>query len=215
MQKNNNKQTVSVEAYRRKVVVFFLSIWRKQIHTSYHWNWPLPPALNVTIHAAALGALPVLTWVITCAVFMQKCICCPFFSMLLDHFLRNGALRRNELPIVGNGSRSRPSAPSSGLDGGNFWWRRWGFILGWCGWLSETGRRDQRGATGCWRGVFCLEKNFFHLLIRRYLRSKGKSSKLHGDGHIDKLNDLQCTEHNACREGHLLLRNRAVWYCES
>lgn len=164
-----------VRAYRRKAVVLFLSIRREQIPNSYHWDWPVPQALKVSIHVTALRALSTRTHVITTAVFMQWCICYPFLCTQLSSFLRNGVLPGKELPIVRDGPRPRAPAPSSGLDGGFLCGRCGGCICGWCGWLREACGRDRRGAAGYWRDVFCLEKCLLALLVWCHLRKKFKT----------------------------------------
>lgn len=146
-------------------MVLLLRIRGKQIHASYHWNGPLPPVLNVAIHAADLGALFISIYITISAVFMQKCIFCSVLCMQFCHFLRNGVLPGNELPIVRDGPRSRAPSPSSGLDRGCFCGSQ-SCVCGWCGWLREACWGDRRCAVaGCWRQFLCRKKCFSHLLF--------------------------------------------------
>lgn len=165
--------SVTVEAYRRKAVILLLRFIGKQIH-AYHWNRSLHPALEVAIHVVGLGAHFIPICVSITALFMQHCIFCPLLCMQFCRFLGNRVLPGNELPIVGDRSRSWASTPSSGLDRAGFR-GSWSCISGWCRWLWEAWWGDGWcAAAGCWRHVPFLEKCFSHLLFWCHLGFKIK-----------------------------------------
>lgn len=110
---------VTIKAYRRERLIFILSIGGVPIHSSDHRQRSMPPLLDVRLDAAAVGLLLILTEA-TSAVFLQKGISCPVFSMLLCCFLRNGMAPGNKLSVVRNGPRSLASAPLPGLDQNRF-----------------------------------------------------------------------------------------------
>lgn len=165
-----------VKAYRGKVVFLQLSIRREQIHWSYHRDGPLPPGLNVPIHAAAFRVLSVHVCIITSAVFTLQWICTPFLRKKLANFLGDGMFPGKQLSIVRNGPWSRAPPFLSGLDRGCFR-GRCGFICGRCGgygWLGGGWWRDRRCAAG-WRGeLLRLKKSFSSLVVWRHLRDQSK-----------------------------------------
>lgn len=110
---------MTIKAYRRKMLIFILSVGAVYIHSSYHRQRSMPPVLSIPVDAAAVGVLVILTEA-TGAVFLQKCISCPVFSVLFCCFLRNGMGPGNELSIIRNGPRSLAPAPLPGLDQNRF-----------------------------------------------------------------------------------------------
>lgn len=105
---------MTLKAYRSEMLILILSIRGVNIQSSDHRQRSMPPVLDIPVDAVAV--LLSLAGAATDAVFLQKCIRRPVFSMLLCHFLRNGVGPGNELSVIRNGPRSLAPAPLPGLD---------------------------------------------------------------------------------------------------
>lgn len=105
------------EAYRRQTSVFVLAVSSEQV--SHHRDGPLPPALDVPVHAAARHAASVgEDGVIAAAGRQQRRLGRPVLVVELRPLLGDGRLPGQQLPVVGDGPRSGAAASSSGPDGG-------------------------------------------------------------------------------------------------